>query len=453
MRIHSRIATAILPLLLLACSHTGRDIAFVSKHATEATLRFSHRVEIQSRRKPSAARAREQVELQVQHLFGPLERGKFKAAPKEDHKIRILSTSKKTDGLYEITYEYEGTVVVEKGPRKYLELLLPINPSTIYSDSLVNGKNPCTDDHYQDEGDFWYFWSPAPTYPDCKLKEGEHYSRLNGAIERLDGDSRTTYPEYHRLAHKGAIDIHIFFGMDEAKSDANPYESNDINAENYVSTREDLEKLGFSVRRWSEKEIRSIAKNTRLPSAFVEEAVKRIPKKDIEIRVRLFFGQSGIDERSRAFHHFLRDSLERSSILIYDGHSGLGGNLDLDSIAESTGFRMQPAKGRYQIFFFNSCTSYTYYNALYFQKKRNGRRGKNFDPKGTRNLDVMANGLSTYFDVLHNTDMTLIRAVMNWAERSIWTSYRRLATDIDSDNLFTVNGDEDNPRKPVRNID
>ena len=37
----------------------------------------------------------------------------------------------------------------------------------------------------------------------------------------------------------------------------------------------------------------------------------------------------GFDERSAPFHHFLRQSLAQSSVVIYDGHSGLGSHLDL----------------------------------------------------------------------------------------------------------------------------
>lgn len=56
--------------------------------------------------------------------------------------------------------------------------------------------------------------------------------------------------------------------------------------------------------------------------------------------------------------------------MIYNGHSGLGGHLDLKAIADLQGFRIAPNKNRYQIYFFNSCTSYTYDNTTYFNRKR-----------------------------------------------------------------------------------
>jgi hypothetical protein len=136
--------------------------------------------------------------------------------------------------------------------------------------------------------------------------------------------------------------------------------------------------------------------------------------------------------------------------MIYDGHSGLGGHLDLEEIAKARNWKkIELNRNKYQIYFFNSCTSYTYYNALFFQKKVRKGRSK-VDPKGTKNLDVLANGLSTEFDVMHDTSMRLIRAIHHYARANTWTTYQRLAEDIDSDNLFTVNGDEDNPTEPVK---
>ncbi len=454
---------SLLPLLLTlfftSCSHStatllsppaSRNIAFVSKKATEAILTFSHRVEIEAPRKPTEAKAKEQIESQVLHLFGPMERLEYSAAPKEDHKIKITEIRKKADvdGVYEIFYNYKGTIVLEKGagaPKTTYSFFLPINPDTIFEQGMVRTKNRCTDEHYQAEEDFWYFWSPAPYYPDCPLTEGEDYEVVNGSIERIDPSKKSTYPEYSRLAKDGNIDIHIFFGMDDPDRGHNPYQSADINAENYRKTKEELEKLGLVFKKWTAEEIKAIAtleEEERLP--YVEEGTKVFSNKGITLRVRLFFGESGIDEDSTGFHYFFWDALANASIMIYDGHSGLGGHLDLQAIADLQGFNITPNRDRYQIYFFNSCTSYTYYNASYLQKKR--KRGKKFaDPKGTKNLDLLANGLSTAFDTMHNTDMALVNAVHQWLKGGQRTSYQTLAQRIDSDNLFTIIGDEDNP--------
>lgn len=434
-------------VLLWGCSHgapSDRNVAFSAKGATEATLTFSHEVEIESGSKPSMSTAKEQVEKQVQHLFGPMERAEYKAAPKEDHTISNISIKKgETEGTYLISYDYEGTIVIDKGPRNKYDVILPNNPDSIFQKAMVRGHNPCTDDHYQTEGDFWYFWSPAPTYPKCKLKEGEDYQVVHGQIER-EKNTRTTYPEYDRLANKDEIRIDVFFGMDDPSHNHDPAKSKDDGALSYRALKKRLEKSGFEFEAWSDADSRQIVKGkATLP--YVEEGTKQ--SGDITMRVRLFFGETGIDEDSRSFHYFFKDGLANASVVLYDGHSGLGGHLDLDAIAEAEGFRFTMPKNRYQILFFNSCDSYTYYNTKFFQKKRKGR-GNGIDPKASKNLDVLANGLGTEFDVEQNENFSLIDAIDDWAAKGKWTSYQKLAAEIDDDNLFTVNGDEDNPTKP-----
>ncbi len=462
MSVHTRVPLIFFTSFFLGCTHLKntpievdqsafkgpqRAPAFFSKRATEATLTFSHRVRMISPRKPNKSAAEEQVQSQLTHLFGPMERAEYAGVPKEDHTIKITKIEKSADAAdsFDIQYDYEGTIVVEKGPRSKIDLTLPINPTTIYQEAMVGRHNPCTDDHYQSEGDFWYFWGPAPAYPDCRLKENVHYEIVKGDIDRLKPQSRKTYPEYERLFDNGALEMHIFFGLDDPKHGHNPNKSADVNAETYKETRKELLKMGFTVRKWSPEEVAKVLTTTSEgPAPFVEEAEKTYADKNLTIRIRLFFGEIGINENSRPFHYFFRDALKNASIMIYDGHSGLGGHLDLSAIQKSIGFRIAMPKNRYQIYYFNSCTSYTYYNTLYFQKKRG--RNKVDDPRGTKNLDILANGLSTSFDVLANGNMTIIKAIDKWSEHGKRTSYQEMATAIDSDNLFTVNGDEDNAR-------
>lgn len=426
-----------------------RDPTFVSKRASEAILSFSHRVLIQAATKPTLGIAKEQVFQQIQHLFGPMERAEYSGVPKEDHKVTITSIKASAkEGVYEINYDYSGTSVIENGPRKYFDVYLPNNPDLIYSASMIGSTNTCTDEHYQSEGDFWYFWSPAPTYPECKLKEGRDFEVVHANIERIKPDAKTTYPEYHRLMQDGVINIHFLFGLDNPTHGHNPNTSNDINADAYKKVREELIQMGYSLRRVELSEIHKVVQTIdekQVP--FVEELSKNFPSKNLTVRVRLFFGETGITENSRTFHFFLRDALENASVMIYGGHSGLGGHLDLDSIQKIRQFKIKPPKDTYQIYFFNSCTSYTYYNAMYFQRKR---KNGNVDAKGTKNLDILANGLSTAFDAMASGDMAVIRAIDLWASHSVWTSYQKIARSVDSDNLFTVNGDEDNPTEPVK---
>lgn len=438
-------------------AHANGPSAFVSKKATEARLTFTHYVELGAKQKPSLAEAKEQVEQQILHMFGPMERLSTMAAPKEDHRIQINENSieRRSGTTWMIPYSYQGTIVLEKGPNKIYRFPLPVNPDKIYARGFVGQTNRCTDPDFQAEEDFWYFWSPAEVakdYAKCPLVEGEDFLWVDGKVDRGAAEAVTTYPEYHRLADSsGVIHLDLFYGMDDDTKGRDPYRSVDVNAEVYRKSAKYIRKLGIPLERWTKEQIGEIVKlgkKDKVP--YVEQGELEFPSRNLKIRVRMFFGATGIDENSRPFHYFFRDSLENSSVMIYSGHSGLGAHLDLEAIAKLNHFRITPAKDRYQIYFFNACTSYTYYNASYFQRKRDGFRSEFIDAKGTKNLDILANGISTAFEVLHETDMVLLQAIYNYAERGTWTSYKRLAKAIDSDNLFTVNGDEDNPRSPVR---
>ena len=419
-------------------------LEFTAKRSSEAVLSFEHRVEFKSASTPTPALAREKINAQLLHLFGPMSAAPALAVPKGDEKVTRISVAPKSGqpGTFSASYHYQGTIDLEAGPEETYEVLLPVNPDTIYKEGILLRRNtetyPCTDAHYDGEGDFWYFWNPSN--PGCPLREGVHFDKVKGRIRRLPS-ATSTYPEYERLAGPdGVIRISLLFGMDDPTNLKLPLASTDINAENFRETRTSLLRMGYHETVWTKDRIRALLPPRTSPHPYVADYELQTPKGRIVIT--LFFGPSGIDERSRAFHYFFKDAVENSSVLIYDGHSGLGGHLDLKSIEETEGFKLKPHPDRYQILFFNSCTSYTYYNSMFFDRKRSAA-----DPRGTKNLDVLTNGLATQFDVMHETNMALIKAIQGWATGRPRVSYQALAAAIDSDNLFAVNGDEDNPTR------
>ena len=109
------------------------------------------------------------------------------------------------------------------------------------------------------------------------------------------------------------------------------------------------------------------------------------------MKIRMWYGDTDTYQ-GRAFHHFYSQSLSSASVVIYAGHSGLGEYLSPEAIYRRSGLKLNLPKERYQILFFNGCNSYPYYNLEYFAKKSTEQ-----DPNGTKNLDIITNGLPTYF--------------------------------------------------------
>ena len=80
---------------------------------------------------------------------------------------------------------------------------------------------------------------------------------------------------------------------------------------------------------------------------------------------------------------------------------------------------------------------------MYFKRKQTAA-----NPKGTKQLEVLTNGLATYFSVMHSTNLVMVQAISAWASEKATPSYQAIAKQLDSKNLFGVNGDNDNPTTP-----
>ncbi len=408
---------------------------YVGYNSSEAVLEFNGTVEYESDRTPQLRTLKKAILSQLEHVVGPMSFAKYTAAPKGDDEISDIQLLSKKGNTLTIGYNYKGTIVLENGPKDTYDVYLVTNPKKIYAASMVGNENPCTDEHYQSEGDFWYFWSPDRD--GCKLKEGKDYSIVKGKITRF-ANTKLSYPEYQNLPDKnGYITIHVLFGMDEPENDRNPLTSSDTNAYNYRKFRNYLLKNGYQSTVWNNQQVKTIAKSLDGAAPFVETIQKG------KLAYRFFFGPTGIDQEAKGFHWFYKDAIENASIMMYEGHSGLGGHLDLDSIEEDLGVQIKFNTKRYQIFFFDSCTSYRYYNTAYFERKATAA-----DPNGTKKLDIFTNGLSTLFSAMPDTSMALDMALekaLNYAENGNgFVSYQTLAKQIDSNNLFGINGDEDN---------
>ncbi len=332
---------------------------YVGSNSTEAILEFTGAIQYKfTSKNPQEKTIRKAIESQLEHIVGPMSAATITAVPKGDHIVNEIKVLEQKGTVMNLSYKYKGTAVVGNAAKDTYDIIMPINPSTIYKTSMVGNVNPCTDAHYQSEGDFWYFWNPDNS--GCKLVKDKDYFVIKAKLTRIV-NTKISYPEYQNLPDsKGNINVHVLFGMDDVDNEKNPLLSKDINSLNYKRFRSYLLRKGYTSTVWSDDQIRSIAKTQNDVSLPYVETIQ----KDKMI-YRFFFGPTGIDENSQAFHWFYKDAIENSSVMLYGGHSGLGGHLDLDSIEEDLGVKINFNTKKYQIFFFDSCTSYRYYNSIF----------------------------------------------------------------------------------------
>jgi hypothetical protein len=237
----------------------------------------------------------------------------------------------------------------------------------------------CTDPHYNTLPDFWYFYDPfrkgceylskAPyaNNIEIKIKQGTVVKKdLSPRLDLLRGDN----------GNGRLFSIYVIHGYYESSVD--PRDDGRLAFEEYNKY---LRKLKLSER--------SLRENTTWPLTIFTGQIDFENGKSIDLEVKHALVESGAESRNVYFAKFFKEAVEHGDVVIYAGHSGLGSNLDIPYLESKAGQYKFPTNKR-QIFFFESCSSYSYYlDHFNFQKTR-------------ATIDVVTNGLSSYFETGHD---------------------------------------------------
>ena len=421
--------------------------AFYSKDSTEAVLTFHHFIEFGSKKPPTEEQAKSAIGAQLKFLFGPLMDRDDPAVPKMDGILSKIEITEFKKNHYRAEYDYEGTVLVTvkdgKAPTE-LKFPLPMDPENLFELSATEKDGAlfsfCDGDAHDPVDTFSYDWDPERE--GCRNKEGKDYLWVTGKLNPRPSTAKT-YPEYSRLVDSNReITAMILVGMDQlSEGGVDPLKSEDAIAPTYQEMRAMfVNELGYSARSMTKNEVTAL---------FYPEAAGGAPKHNIprmeefllttprgKIRIRMAFTPSAVAPENRPFVHLFRNGLENASIVLYDGHSGFGKYDNLTRLETQEKMPIQPARERYQIYMFNSCSSYAYYDLDFFSRK------------GTRNLNILTKALPTGMVDGRKSDQVFLRAVTLWATEGKMTSYQEIIDQGDANDLFSVEGDEDNPSEP-----
>jgi len=425
--------------LLLAVAFTaGSSQAYYGRHSTEAMLTYDAWLDVPEEQTKKEVEA--SIREQLQYLIGDFqsqsfrEQNGFSGMPGEDLRFKITSSGpSETYGNKRYYYSFQGKTIFSKKifrsgkSVRALPIRLPLDLDVYYL-GMRRDINLCTDREFNGYSDFWYFWDPD--MEKCPLKgDSKNVIRIEGRLEMIP-NTKLTYPEYDRLysdnGNGDLFEISIFLGYISAYNPEKPSPWDD-GAKSFRAITQELRDRGFE----SVEEKKAFRVS--------ESGVERKGANHYQVfesgttRIKILLSDTSYESRDATFHHYVVPALEKSDLFVYDGHSELG---------EALGFHNLPtirfSQKKYQIFFFNGCNSYPYYNGQYLARKG-----------GSQNLEVITAGLPTLVSSTVSNVLSFITPFIERKEISYQTLMSRLDSANESDTfLFGVSGDEDNQYFP-----
>jgi hypothetical protein len=373
----------------------------------------------------------ELIDLQLQHMYGAFTTHPGfvdnPGIPSGDYKVQLLSAEKVPNQPYaKVTYSYDDYAVFSSrifpggsSPQR-IQFVLPRDPVAVYGRGFPSPSsrvNRCTDSHYNSEGDFWYFWNP---YQDGCPLTGADLVGVTSDLQPLPV-TRGTYPDYSRLyGSNGSGDelrVTYLVGVDEN------FSYGDLGKQTFRDAAAGLRQAGFKL----------TVDESRRKRFTLQAGGKRV---SIDMHL--------VDPNTTDFSVKAVHGMRTADIFLYDGHSGLGGYLDPERLRDDTGRKLTLPVDKYQVFYFNGCSTYAYYTTKFFNLKKSGA-----DPKGTRNLDIITTGIGADFGAGALVDVTFLAGIATGQRPSWQTLIDRIhSAEGDMSALTHVNGDEDNPRNP-----
>ena len=315
-------------------------------------------------------------------------------SPKSEMSIKILNFQEAADKKTLVKYQAWGKLLLHKSVAKKilaagtLEIPMPADLSMIYDER-------CTDEHYNSFGDYWYFWDPL-TLERCQyLSKPPHSNTVQIAVSPAPTVNADVTPRLDLLRGDNGngklFSIYVIHGFAESST-----QSGDEGRINFKELNDHLKETGYN---------ETIERKTQnRPLYIYTKTLTLADGKEIDVEIKHLLVETGIESRSVTFAKFFKDAVENADVIVYGGHSGLGGNLDIPSLESKAGkFKFNQKKR--QIFFFDSCASYSYYLGQFSAEKTKSK------------IDVITNGLSSLFNTSEGVLEGLLDSVLT--EKSV----------------------------------
>ncbi|MGZ3796756.1 MAG: hypothetical protein ACXVB1_10335, partial [Pseudobdellovibrionaceae bacterium] len=388
-----------------------------------------------------------EIKKTTQYLFGPLTYRNLGGIQKGEkiqplpEKAYVQNDQVMVPYLYSGTWLLQGDIVSPDTFQDSLKLPLPYSVADLQTPLWQN----CTDSQ---EGHntwdfFWYYWEPRRYGCDHRL--GDQYQTIIVKIGAESPQTSLSFPEYQRLIHDEegvpTLAMTFAFGYIEDTPSPNPFQDPDDGMTQfqafYKRVRSQLLTNGFTEQPIYQKDITVGAE--RIGAQFVGM------KENTRIRVSVV-AAAGLDPMDLFAFSYAK---KHEGFFGWFGHSRVGSGFDAEQFANK--LRNNPQEfsltSDYQLVYWAGCNSYSYYTVPFFELK--AKMNPQADPFGTRNLDLISNGLPSQFSFNAYNANVLFQSLLNWQTP---TSYQKIVSKIENyakasgySVMVNVLGDEDNP--------
>lgn len=387
---------------------------------------------------------RNNIEPTLKFLFGPLT-NRGLASPQRGMDIKVnWSSAAVVGGRVNLQYDYKATWILDKDVAETFVIPVPFSNR----DLLTPRWKSCTDsapDH-QTEWFYWYFWDPKRS--GCDHREGVEYQMITAHLGRATENQAASFPEYKKLLQSNGqgnrFQLTFAFGYVEDPADPKPDSDWDAGIMEYRSFASHVRTTlsGLRESKILQKEYRGASQPDKAIGRRFQGKLRGV---DVVINVVAAAGIDQMELFARSFAH------DHDGFFGWFGHSRVGSGFDAERFWQMV--QRSPdyysVATDYQLVYWGGCNSYSYYTLPFFEFKARAANG--MDPNGTKGLDIIANGLPSYFHLNADNAAITLKHLLNWEARP---SYQTIVNELEAkaqtsgiDVLVAVLGDEDNEQE------
>jgi hypothetical protein len=385
-----------------------------------------------------------EIKPSLTYLFGPMthrELGGMK--PEQTVVVDWTTAALNMDGFVEVSYDYTGTWILHDELQDSFQIPLPFSTKKL----LTPDWKKCTDSDpaEQTESFFWYFWDPAR--PGCDHVEGIHYQTITVEMSSPTPNEKLSRPEYKNLLNVAGkannLSMTFAFGYVEEVANPNPSKDKDIGMVEYRKFLRMVRDLDSELN-WTETAIldKDYLAGTRTGNQIGVQFDGT--KGDVHITLKAVTN-AGVDQMDLFAKSYAHD---HDGYFGWFGHSRVGSGFDADQFRLKVQFNPSyySVIKDYQLIYWSGCNSYSYYTMPFFKYKADLNPQE--DPNGTKGLDILADGLPTYFVLNSGNAQIMMDALINWEKKTTYQSIvdqlEARAEDFGVKVLVNILGDEDN---------